>query len=519
VNSSNFDKAVELYQAHSPQSLPDPAESFLIEASAYMGKHDYGAAAGALDEALKHRLPAAKSYYAHGLAYLFRGDPTDAIAVFEKWSKNDPKDAGPQKALGLAHFEAKDYAAAVNDFQRAAVLAPNNADPHFGLASVYSTEAQENPQNSAGMHQQAIQEFTKVIEIQPKSGDAYRYRGYQYQALGELDLKKDGQHSQAINELNKAIADYQAAWKLEPECAQVEVGLGTAQSEKGDQDAAIADLEAATKLQPGLTDAHLALGAALMQKNEFAQAIPELVHGGAGSSGNTDGRAVLFQAHVGLAQVLYKRGKVAEAETEFRDAERMNPGAPGPHELLAMLLVNDAKSLATKVPIPEAEVFAKFTDALAEGDLFLKYSTDPTQRAVVQQLVNQVDTALAKEHTALAKEHKDKATSLISGANGLFDKWPLHRPELLMQSNAAVSEAEQFLKYSADPKQKAGALQLLSQAHGLHVAAIFTPSTLGEAHAEQKEAIRELEEALKLDPNLPGANEQMQSLKTLLSAN
>jgi tetratricopeptide (TPR) repeat protein len=84
-----------------------------------------------------------------------------------------------------------------------------------------------------GRYDQAIAEYTKAIELDPKYALAYCFRGDAYGKTGKSNL---------------AIADYTKAIELDPEGAEANWQLGEAYIDKGQYDQAIDDCNTVLKL-------------------------------------------------------------------------------------------------------------------------------------------------------------------------------------------------------------------------------------------------------------------------------
>ena len=364
VNSGNFTKATDLYRRHPPKDLPNQAEAYAIQASAFMGLHQDDSAIAALGNLLKQRLSKSDTLHFLGTLYLLQNRFKDSISEFNQWKSRSPNDPKPLKALGIAEYEAKDYDDAIRDLKAAITLDSENRKLINALGEVYAAK---------GDHQAAIGEYTESIRLEP-SADDYRYRGYQYYVTGNLAL---------------ALADYRTAAQLEPKCAAIEVLLGIALDREGKLDAAISALKSATRLDPNLVDAHSTLGALLETNGQYEEAIAELTKGGALSSGNGAGRKVLAKAHVGLGGQYLKQGALKRAETEFRTAVTLDPKSAGTHELLAMALIQEGSVLAKAAPPNLQDVLAKGSGAIAESTLFLSCSSTQAEKAEAYELRGQ----------------------------------------------------------------------------------------------------------------------------------
>jgi tetratricopeptide (TPR) repeat protein len=88
---------------------------------------------------------------------------------------------------GNAYADKRDYDQAIQDFTKAIELNPRNGVVYYNRGVAYGEKGQDD---------QAIQDFTKAIELNPRFAEAYYSRGSAY---GEK-----GQHDQAIRDLKKA---------------------------------------------------------------------------------------------------------------------------------------------------------------------------------------------------------------------------------------------------------------------------------------------------------------------------
>jgi tetratricopeptide (TPR) repeat protein len=90
-----------------------------------------------------------------------------------------------------------------------------------------------------GQNEQAVQDFTKAIQIMPSLASAYINRGHTYFNLGKLEL---------------AIQDYDQAIRLDPKVLAPLYGQGVAYESMGQGDRALADFDKAVALVPNNPD-------------------------------------------------------------------------------------------------------------------------------------------------------------------------------------------------------------------------------------------------------------------------
>jgi tetratricopeptide (TPR) repeat protein len=92
-----------------------------------------------------------------------------------------------------------------------------------------------NAYDNKGQYDQAIADFTKAIEINPRYAKAYTNRGSVYNSKGQAD---------------RAIADYGKAIEINPRYANAYNNRGIAYEKKKLRDKAIADYRAALEVNP-----------------------------------------------------------------------------------------------------------------------------------------------------------------------------------------------------------------------------------------------------------------------------
>jgi len=115
---------------------------------------------------------------------------------------------------------------AVDEYSKAIEINPKDAGAYYNRGATYI---------SLGNYNQAIQDFSKAIEINPKYVWAYYYRGIVFGRLGD--------HNRALQDFDKVI-------EINPKDAMAYMNRGNASGRLGDHNRAIQDYNKAIELNP-----------------------------------------------------------------------------------------------------------------------------------------------------------------------------------------------------------------------------------------------------------------------------
>ena len=134
--------------------------------------------------------------------------------------------AGPIENRGAAYERKGDIDKAIADFTKAVEVNPKSARAYDFRGALYSKRNERDL---------AIADFEKAIAINPKYVNAYNNRGIVYGRKGEIE---------------KAIADYTTAMEIDPKYTWAYNNRGLAYGRKGEIDKALADFDKAIELDP-----------------------------------------------------------------------------------------------------------------------------------------------------------------------------------------------------------------------------------------------------------------------------
>ena len=219
-----------------------------------------------------------------------------------------------------------------------------------------------------GQYDQAVSQFNKAIEINPKYVKAYLYRGFAY--------AQKGQHDQAISEFNNLL-------RLKPRLAAAYHGLGGAYGRKGQYDQAISAFNKAIEINPKFFQAYNDRALSYRHKSEYDQAISDcnkaleinpqyldayhergfvygkkLQYDQAISEFNKaiDINPRYHKAYFGKAEALEKLGRIKEAIESYRNFLQYCPPKDASHPLV--LLAKDKIKEIDRKALPKIETVA-----------------------------------------------------------------------------------------------------------------------------------------------------------------
>lgn len=180
----------------------------------------------------------AGEHYDKGVEYASEGKFIEARSEFKEALKSNPRDSLSKNSLKLIE--------AISDLK-----IKKQAAMHVFKGAVL---------NNRRMYEGSIAEFTKAIEIDAGSADAYYNRGLLYKFKGQYD---------------RAISDFSKAVKLEDTYADVYNSRGVAYFQKGHHDLALSDYTKAIEIDPKHVSAYNNRGTAYSKNGQHDRAISD----------------------------------------------------------------------------------------------------------------------------------------------------------------------------------------------------------------------------------------------------
>jgi tetratricopeptide (TPR) repeat protein len=201
---------------------PINAQAYNNRAIAYSLKGYLDRAMADFDQAITHDPTHAESYYNRGRFYFKKGNVDSAISDFDQAIKIDPKFVDAYNRRGLRYSDKGDFDHAIADFSQAIAIAPKNADAYSHRCWARLVSGRQL--------QEALSDCSESLSIRPNDADTLNSRGL-------LFLK--------LNRSDDAIADFNAAAKLDVKLVSSIYGRGLAKRSKDDSAGADADMSAA----------------------------------------------------------------------------------------------------------------------------------------------------------------------------------------------------------------------------------------------------------------------------------
>ena len=151
--------------------------------------------------------------------------------------------------------------------------------------------------NAKNQLDEAIAEFRKAIELDPKLANAHTNLGTTLHAKNQLD---------------EAIAEYKKAIELDPKFAMAHNNLATALQAKNQLDEAIAEYRQVIDLQPDLAEANCNLAGILQSKGQLSASLDFYQRGHASGSKRKDWRYPSAQWVANAERLVHLEAKLAD---------------------------------------------------------------------------------------------------------------------------------------------------------------------------------------------------------------
>jgi tetratricopeptide (TPR) repeat protein len=211
---------------------PGSVESYEKRALAYYRGKEYGKAVEDYTQIIKLKPEDTFAYYAREIFYEMLGKSSRAnedLAYADNLA-SDKLEAGFNRASAFVRLGEEEVARTLSD--KMLENYPKEARAYLYHGIVYI-----NASSGYKEYAQAMEDFTRAIELDPKYRNAYMWRGYAYD-------------SRYYDEYDKAVADYTEAIKIDPAYARAYGNRAFAYKNMGDFKKAADDYTKAISLEP-----------------------------------------------------------------------------------------------------------------------------------------------------------------------------------------------------------------------------------------------------------------------------
>ena len=385
-------------------------------------------------------------------------------------------------ATGQRHFEQKDYARAILDFQNAARMAPTNPEPYYRLGLAHL---------ETGNFRAGVGHLMKAAELDPKHVGA------------QLKLAQLMSTSRRKDVLEEAARRAQAAFTVAPEDAAVLNTLALTELRLGKTEDARRRLEQTLEKFPGELNASVMLAKMKLAAKDLAGAEAVLKEAAAKAPRSP-------QPLLALTDFYLVVGKPAEAEQQLERTLKLDPNH-GP----ALLRLGEIRLRAGRKQ--EAEEIFKRLSSLPDRShrpahaLFL-WNEGKTAEAIAElEKLHRADPSDRDLRSRLVAVYL--VANRIADARKLLDEAVARNArdaEALLQRGAVLIRQGKFLEAEQD-LVKVLRLEPDSAAAHFHLAAVR------RGQGETAAAKQELAEAVRLSPGMLLARLELAS--TLLREN
>ena len=200
----------------------------------------------------------AAAYYSLGIDKSDAKDYAGALVNFDKAIELNPAYIRAHYERGRAQFYLGDYDSGIASLTQIIKIDPEDADAYYGRGTVKVL---------FGDYTAAIVDFDKTIELEAQHANAYRNRGGVKFRLGESESAR-GNTEAARRLYEAAMADCEKAIQIDPEDADAYNGRGATKLALDDFEGALLDFSKVIELDPEHTDAYSNRGAVKFRLGE-----------------------------------------------------------------------------------------------------------------------------------------------------------------------------------------------------------------------------------------------------------
>lgn len=217
-----------------------------------LAAEDYSEALKHYDGAIDPRNPDALNLYRRATSLHAMGETDRALSDYNDAIRVDPGNSLAFLGRGvLLATRKRSYNRAIEDFDKVLTLQPDNVDALIARGNAYS---------QLGDNGRALADLDRAIQLAPDNAQAYVIRGLANNRRGQKQL---------------AMQDYETALQRSPRYPQALANRAALLSEEGKYDQAIGDLDEAIKADPDNPVAYYNRGYAHFAKHEYDKALAD----------------------------------------------------------------------------------------------------------------------------------------------------------------------------------------------------------------------------------------------------
>ncbi|MFZ1971254.1 MAG: tetratricopeptide repeat protein [Candidatus Acidiferrales bacterium] len=317
-----------------------------------------------------------EAHYNLALALLTAGDPTRAVTELRAAINKKPDSPSAHFALGTLLYNEKKFAEAATQFD--AVLKFDLNFPGASISLAQALVAQDNSVAAISLLQTSLAQPPPAEQIVPitvalaltysQTGEAAKAAEIMRQLVAAHPDSAEAHTGLGVVEaeaqpanLDRAITEFRAALRLDPNQDQAKLGLGRALISQKKFSDAVAPLREYVERQPHDYQGYCAAGQAYEGLKQWANAIELLQRAARLNSASYD-------VHYELGRALAEAGQKERAVHEFQAAETIRPSAAEVHDQLARLLEETGQSDLAKKEHAESTALVARGDPHAEAN-------------------------------------------------------------------------------------------------------------------------------------------------------
>jgi tetratricopeptide (TPR) repeat protein len=237
---------LELEQANALQ--PETFEILHNLGQAYLRGHEYTKAEVALNRALKLKPDSVETLYLLAQVYSEQARPVDALDLLVRAHKLAPQNTDVIFLMARVSMTQNYFEDAIPLLESGLKIAPQRTDLHAALGESYFM---------AGKTEKAIEEFQKLIELEP-SARSYAFMGLSYRHLGRFD---------------EALKYFEQGLKQDPRNTSCLFNIGYIEERQGNYARAEDLFQQTLGSNPDFPEALLELANLRVKDKKFAEAV------------------------------------------------------------------------------------------------------------------------------------------------------------------------------------------------------------------------------------------------------